>query len=146
MDYADANPPYYVGIGGKKGEQTMNRTPATKLLLALAATLASVHCAYAADQGVVTLLCTSNKQCTSAGACTSYTVSAHYQVDYTRQTVGIELGDGSYDTVPAKISDKEITFSKISQWTIDRQTGEYRDSSPGIGEVRGSCDMSGKKK
>lgn len=124
----------------------MNRTLATKVLLALAATLASIHCAQAADQGVVTLLCTSNKQCTSTGSCTSYVVSAHYQVDYARQTVGIEIGDRSYDTVPAKITDKEISFSKISQWTINRQTGEYRDSSPGIGEVRGSCDMGGKKR
>lgn len=124
----------------------MNRQLMTKGFLVLAAALACVHSAHAADQGMVTLLCTSNKQCTSAGACTSYTVSAHYQIDYARQTAGIELGDGSYDTVPAKITDKEISFSKISQWTINRQTGEYRDSSPGIGEVRGSCDMSGKKK
>jgi hypothetical protein len=115
-----------------------------KLSLALAA-LAAVDGARAADQGTVTLLCNWSQQCTSTGACTSYTGSMHFQIDYARQTAGIELGDGSYDTVPAKITDKEISFSKISQWTINRQTGQYRDSSPGIGEVRGICDMSGKK-
>jgi hypothetical protein len=123
----------------------MSRTLSVKGSLLLAA-LAGAHCAHAADQGAVTLLCSWNQQCTSTGACTSYTGSMHFQVDYARQTVGIELGNGSYDTVPAKISEKEIAFSNISQLTIDRQTGAYRNSSPGIGEVRGSCDMGGKKK
>jgi len=123
----------------------MNRTLLTKLLLAAAA-LGGMACAHAADQGAVTLLCTWNQQCAAAGACTSYTGSMHFKIDYTAQTAGIELGDGSYDTVPARITDKEITFSKISQWTINRQTGQYRDSSPGIGEVRGSCDLGGGKK
>jgi len=123
----------------------MNRTLLTNILLALVA-LAGVHGAQAADQGAVTLLCTWNQQCTSAGSCTAYTGSMHFQIDYTKQTAGIELGNGSYDTVPAKITDKEISFGKISQWTIDRQTGAYRDSSPGIGEVRGNCDMGNKKK
>ena len=123
----------------------MNRTLLTKMSLVLAA-LASVHGAQAADQGVVTLLCTWNQQCTSAGSCTAYTGSMHFQIDHARQTAGIELGNGSYDTVPAKITDKEISFGQISQWTINRGTGEYRDSSPGIGEVRGNCDMGSRKK
>jgi len=123
----------------------MNRAPVTKASLALALALAGGHCVHAADQGEVTLLCTWNKQCTSAGACSSYTGSAHYKVDYARQTVGIELGNGGYDIVPAKITDKEISFSQFSQWTINRQTGEYRDGSPGIGEIRGNCDMGRKK-
>jgi hypothetical protein len=123
----------------------MNRTLTTKLPLALVA-LAGVHCAQAADQGPVTLLCSWNQQCTGTGTCTAYTGSMHFKIDYAKQTAGIELGDGSYDTVPAKITDKEISFSKVSQWTINRQTGAYRDSSPGIGENRGSCDMGGTKK
>jgi len=123
----------------------MNGTLVTKLSLALAA-LAGIDCAYAADQGAVTLLCSWNQQCTATGACTSYTGSMHFKIDYIGKTAGIELGDGSYDTVPARITDQEISFSKISQWTINRQTGQYRDSSPGIGEVLGSCDMGGRKK
>jgi hypothetical protein len=123
----------------------MKRAPVTKASLALVLLLVGGHSVQAADQGVVTLLCTWNKQCTSAGACSSYTGSAHYKVDYAKQTVGIELGNGGYDTVPAKITDKEISFSQFSQWTINRQTGEYSDSSPGIGEIRGNCDMGRKK-
>ncbi len=123
----------------------MNRTLPTQIFLMLAA-LAGVHAAQAADPGAATLLCTWNQQCTATGACTAYTGSMHFRIDYARQTAGIELGDGSYDTVPAKITDKEISFTKISQWIINRQTGDYRDFSPGIGEVRGNCDLSGKKK
>lgn len=123
----------------------MNRTLAAKTILMLVLLTATAG-AHAADQGPVTLLCSWNKQCTATGACTAYTGSMHFKIDYARQTAGIELGDGSYDTVPAKITDKEISFSKVSQWTINRQTGEYRDGMAGIGEVRGSCDMGGGKK
>src|SRR5262249_21356157 len=103
---------------------TMKQTLLTRLALTLAAL--AVHGAYAADQGPGTLLCSWNQQCTATGSCTEYKGSMHFQVDYTRQTVGIELGNGSFETVPAKITDKEISFSKYSQWTINRQTGAYR--------------------
>lgn len=56
----------------------MKRAPVAKASLALVLLIVGGHSVHAAHQGVVTLLCTWNKQCTSAGACSSYTGSAHY--------------------------------------------------------------------